>query len=59
MAPVAGRRVGLADDDDSVMMVMATVMMMVGFRESGSRQECNHGKQQDLFHIFNDKLRKT
>jgi hypothetical protein len=41
------------------MMVMATMMMMVRFSEGGSRQECNHGKQQDLFHIFDDKRLKT
>jgi hypothetical protein len=36
---------GLPDNDDMVMMVTATMMMMVRFREGGSRQECNHGKQ--------------
>jgi hypothetical protein len=41
------------------MMVMATMMMMVQFREGGSRQECNHGKKEDLFHIFDDKRPKT
>jgi hypothetical protein len=33
------------------MMVMVTMMMVVRFRESGSRQKRNHCKQQGLFHI--------
>ena len=41
------------------MMVMVTMMMVVRFRESGSRQKRNHGKQQGLFHIFDDKRGKT
>jgi hypothetical protein len=41
------------------MRVMVTVMMVVRFRERGSRQECNHGKQQDPLHIFDDNRSKT
>jgi hypothetical protein len=42
-----------------MMVTVTTMMMMVRFCEGGSRQECNHGKQEDLFHIFDDKRRKT
>jgi hypothetical protein len=41
------------------MMVMVTMMMVVRFRESGSRQKYSHGKQQGLFHIHDDKRVKT
>jgi hypothetical protein len=40
-------------------MVTGVMMMVVRFCEGGSRQECNHGKQEDLFHIFDDKRGKT
>jgi hypothetical protein len=36
-------------------MVTVVTMMVVRFREGGRRQECNHGKQEELFHIFDDK----
>jgi hypothetical protein len=40
-------------------MMTVTMMMVVRFREGGSRQERDHGKQQNLFHIFEGKRGKT
>jgi hypothetical protein len=41
------------------MMVPVTVVMMIRFCKSGSRQKCNYGKQQRLFHIYDDKRLET
>jgi hypothetical protein len=49
----------LPDDNMVRAMVTVAMMMVVRFREGGSRQECNHGKQEDLFHIFDDNRGKT
>jgi hypothetical protein len=49
----------LPDDNMVRAMVTVAMMMVVRFCEGGSRQECNHGKQEDLFHILDDKRSKT
>jgi len=41
------------------MMVMVTMMMVVRLRESAGRHKCNHGKQQGLFHIPDDRRVET
>jgi hypothetical protein len=49
----------LPDDNMVRAMVTMAMMMVVRFREGGSRQECYQGKQQDLFHIFDNNRAKT